>query len=203
MKGGGGVALASSQGSQGGHALLHIELVGHRMGRLEEAGKAGEVLKFHRGGAAAGDGGVHPAPDGVFLQGVEEGGGVLRGAEGIEEGQIAKGLVHNDDDVHWLGVRVPLAAGVGRHQFQYCVLGVALRFVHRGVAQGNGEVEQEAVALGDPLLGVDVQGGEHAGAEEGVAVAACYRPQEQGEGQLHRAPSFLGDTEEEQEEVGR
>ena len=79
VKGRRGVALAARQGGQGGHALLHIELVGHGVGRLEQAGEAGEVLKFDGGGAAPGDRGVHPAFDCVLLQGVEEGGGVLRG----------------------------------------------------------------------------------------------------------------------------
>ena len=55
VEGGGGVALAPGQGCQGGHALLHIELVGHRVRGLEQAGKAGEVLKLDGGGAAPGD----------------------------------------------------------------------------------------------------------------------------------------------------
>ena len=203
VEGGGLIALALGQGGQGGHALLHIELIGHGVGGLEQSGEAGEVLKFHAGGAAAGDGGVHPALDGVLLHGVEEGGGVLRGLKGIKNGKIGKGLVHDDHDVGRAGDgAAPLLSRVLLHQLQHRVVGVALRLVHRAVPHGHGEVEKKAVALGDPLLGVDVQGGQHPGAEKGVGVAPHGGPKQQAPPQRQPGPLLLGDAHPHQEQVG-
>ena len=36
VKGGALISLAARQGGQGGHALLSVELIGHRVGRLED-----------------------------------------------------------------------------------------------------------------------------------------------------------------------
>ena len=197
------IALAPSQGCQGGHALLHIQLIGHRVRRLEESGEAGEVLKLHTGRAAAGDRGVHPALDGVLGHGVAEGSGVLLQLQPLKNGQVREGLVHDGDDVHRPGDgAVRLYRLVLLRQLQHPVPAVILRLVHRAVPHGHREVQQEAVGLGDPLLGVDAQGGQHPGAEEGEAVTRAEQDQ-QGSGQPgHPVPPPLGRAGPDQEEVG-
>ena len=95
------IALAPSQGSQGGHVLLHIQLVGHGVRRLEQAGEARQELKLHSGGPSACHRGVHPALDGVFFHGMEEGQRVLRGRKAVEDGEVTKGFIHDADDVYW------------------------------------------------------------------------------------------------------
>ena len=203
VEGGGLIALAPRHGGQGGHPLLHVQLIGHRVRGLEQAGEAGEVLELHRGRPAPGDRGVHPALHRVLLQGVEEGGGVLAGLEVVEDGEIGKGLVHDDDEVGGLPVRVPLQGGVLLHQLQHLVVGVVRRLLHRAVPQGHGEVQQKAVALGDPLLGVDAQGGEGPGAEEGEAIAQHRAPGHQGKGEGDPGPLPLGRADQHQEQIGR
>lgn len=173
------------------------------MGRLEQTAEASQILKLHRGGASSGDGGVHPAPDGILLQRMEEGHGVFRRLKGVEHRKVGKGLVHDPDDVDGLDIRSPLHGGVLVHQLPHRVFGVALWLVHRAVPQSDGKVEQKAVALGDPLLGVDVQSGQHPGAEEGEAIAQHCRPQQSGPPQRRPGPLFLGGTGPHQEQIGR
>ena len=172
------IALAPSQGCQGGHALLHIQLIGHRVRRLEESGEAGEVLKLHTGRAAAGDRGVHPALDGVLGHGVEEGSGVLGDLQLIKDGQVGEGLVHDHNNVDGLrSIRVALHTGVLIHQLEHKIVAVIVGLIYRAIPQGYGKIEEEAVGLGDPLLGVDAQGRQHPGAEEGEAVTRAEQVQ--------------------------
>ena len=67
VEGGGLIPLAPRQSRQGGHPLVHIQLIGHGVGRLEIGGEAGEILKLHAGRAPAGDGGVHPALNSILF----------------------------------------------------------------------------------------------------------------------------------------
>ena len=117
VEGGALVAVDPQQGCQGGHPLLGVELIGHGVRRLEDGSKASEVFKLHAGGAPSGDGGVHPALDGVLAEGVEEGRGVLGDLQLIKDGQIGEGLVHDHNNVDGLrSIRVALHTGVLIHQ---------------------------------------------------------------------------------------
>ena len=117
------VALGPGQSRQGGHVLLHIQLIGHGMGRLEKTGEAREILKFHRSRSAAGYRGVHPALDGVLLQGVKERCGILRNFKAVKNGEVRKGLIHNDHQVGRTGhTLVGLHPRVLLHQLQYRLL---------------------------------------------------------------------------------
>ena len=96
---------------------------------------------------------------------------------------------------------VPRHGGVLLHQVQHRLLGIIPRLVHRAVSQGHGEVQQKAVALGDPLLGVDVQGGQHPGKEKGVGIAQNGRPQGDGRCQGQPGPLPLGGTHPQQKQI--
>ena len=202
MEGGGVIAHAACQGGQRGHPLLRIQLIGHSMGRLEDRRKAGEVLKLHAGRPAAGHWGVHPATDCIFFHGVQEGRGVLRYLQPLENGQVGKGLVHHHNDVRGPRRRVPRFRGIRLHQLQHLTAAVILRLVQGTVPQGHREVQQKAVGLSHPLLGVDPQGGQGLRLEKDEAVPHLYQDQQTGQPPGKLVPLPLRDAHPNQKEVG-
>ena len=98
--------------------------------------------------------------------------GVLRELQ-VGEGrrQVRKGLVHDEDEVfrqlpgvrHGLGAVAP--GGLG-----HLVGVIAIGLRDEAVADGGGEVQQETVLLGPPLLGIDADGGQQRGKEEGKEI---------------------------------
>ena len=96
---------------------------------------------------------------------------------------------------------IPRQGRVLLHQVQHRLLGIVPGLVHRAVPQGHGEVQQKAVALGDPLLGIDVQGGQHPGEEKGVGIAQNGRPQGDGRRQGQPCPLPLGGAHPHQEQI--
>ena len=173
MEGDGAVALLPDLGHHGGHAVVAVQLVGHGGGGQEGQGVPGEELELHIGGAAAGDGGDHGSLDGVLRQGVEEGQGVRRQLQvGEGGGHVREGFVHDDDEVfRRLQVRGavrqllhPVGDGLGG------LGGVVLRRGDEAVPQGGHEVQQKAVGLGLPLLGVDADVRQQRREEEHVEV---------------------------------
>ena len=172
MEGDGAVAQVLRLGDERRAALVEIELVRHGGGGQEGQGISGEILKLHVGGAAAGDGGDHGAFDGVLRQGVVEGQGVLRELQvGEGGGQVREGLIHDENEVfrqfpggvHGLG-------GIGAGGLGHLVGVVVLRLGDKAVADGGGEVQQKAVLLGPPLLGVDADAGQQRRKEEGKEI---------------------------------
>ena len=80
-------------------------------------------------------------------------------------------------------------------------MAVVLRLVHPAVPQRHGEVEQKAVGLGDPLLGVNAQAREHSGGKEGIAVGKTAQKGKQGGDGLKFDPSGLGGAHPHQKQV--
>ena len=169
VEGGGVVAHGLGQGDQGRLVILDVELVGHGAAGQEGGAVAGEELVFHVGGAAAGDGRVHPALDGVVLQALEEGDDLLVDLEPVVDAHICKALVHDADEVGGLDaagdgtaagltglagtlfqegvllqVHLRVLVGVGAGHLLGLVgdglFGIVIRFIHPTVAQGDGEV---------------------------------------------------------------
>ena len=131
---------------------------------------------------------------------MEKGGGVVRDRQVFKYGHIRKGLVHDGDDVHRLGDgAVPLHRWVLLHQLQHLVVAVILRLVHRAVPHGHGEVQQEAVGLGHPLLGVDPQGRE---TEKRKVIPQNEEDEPGPQGLGHLVPLSLGSTEEHHGQIG-
>ena len=192
VKGGSFIAVHSKQGCQGGHPLFGVELVGYRVGRLEDGGEPGEVFKLHTGSTSSGNGGVHPAFNGVLTEGVEEGGRVLRDLQIVKDGQVGEGLIHDHNDIDGLGrVHIFFHTGVLVHQFQHKVMAVIIGLIHRAIPQGHREIQEKAVGLGDPLLGVDPQGRQHSGKEEGKRVADAENPAHDSHRQRQLVPFGL------------
>ena len=55
-------------------------------------------------------------------------------------------------------------------------MAVIVGLIHRAIPQGHGKIEEKAVGLSDPLLGVDAQGRQHSSKEEGKGVANAEDP---------------------------
>ena len=101
VEGCGGIAVFPKKLRQSGKLVGNKLLIGNASGRQEGHGVAGEKLKFRVGCVAAQDRDEYVAGNGVLasVKGAEEGHVILRGLEIADDGQIGKGLVHDDDDV--------------------------------------------------------------------------------------------------------
>ena len=103
-----------------------------------------------------------------MVEGQGVGGKLQIGEGGLH---IREGLVHDDDEV-FRRLATALRSGVPGGDGRGCIGRVVLRGGDEAVAQGGHEVEQKAVGLGLPLLGVDADGGQEGRKEKDVDVNA-------------------------------
>ncbi|MPM59005.1 hypothetical protein SDC9_105842 [bioreactor metagenome] len=136
------IAQSAHLRHQRGHSIVAVKLIGHGRGGQKCQRVSGQVLKFHIGGAAAGDGGDHHAFYRILRQRVIKGQRVLGQFQAGKTGlQIREGLVHDDQQVfRRLRVRRRPADGAVGDPLSG-VGGVAVRRGDKAVPQGGHEIQ--------------------------------------------------------------
>ena len=140
--------------------------------------------------------------DSILFQRVQEGGGVLAQLKPLEDGKVAEGLVHDHDNICRAGDgRVGGGGGVLLHKSQRIFGRIAPGLLHPAVPGGHGKIQQKTVGLCDPLLGVDVQSGQHGSEEKAVGIDCSGKGEDNTQRSGHGVAFGLRGADRQREQI--